>query len=73
MDQYNKIDDVYQTAGTDLSKVLDAYFPNKEDLVRWFYDFNKRLGKSPYEFCEEGKQYELEGILMDLSTGNMGL
>ncbi len=76
MDHQNEqLQEVYKVAGEGLSKVLDAYFPeNKDDLVKWFYDSNnKRLGKSPHDFCKEGNSYKLECILMDLATGNIGL
>ncbi|MBU0646783.1 hypothetical protein KJ611_04945 [Patescibacteria group bacterium] len=62
---------VYEAAGEDLSKVLDLYFPNKKTLINWFYSNNPPLGKSPYERCKEGKQYELKSILTDLSLGGL--
>ncbi|MEK6863336.1 MAG: hypothetical protein AABW53_01430 [Nanoarchaeota archaeon] len=69
-----RLQEVYRIAGPDLSKVLDAYFPKKDELVDWFYDSNnKALGKSPHDFCKNGNTYELECILMDLATGNIGL
>lgn len=72
--QDERLPEVYKVAGESLSKVLDAYFPkNKDDLVKWFYDSdNKRLGKSPHDFCKEGKQGELESVLISLAQGNIG-
>jgi len=68
------LEDVYKVAGESLSKVLDAYFPeDKDQLVHWFYDpNNKALDKSPHDFCKEGKQDELENILISLAQGNIG-
>lgn len=75
MDKNYSLENVYTVAGESLSKVLDAYFhKDKEALVTWFYDSNnKALGKSPHDFCQEGHQYNLECILIDLITGNLGL
>jgi len=69
-----RLQEVYKIAGKNTSKILDAYFPNdKDELVNWFYDSNnKRLGKSPHDFCKEGKQDELESILICLAQGNIG-
>lgn len=71
--QANKtLDELHLAAGDGLSKLLDAYlgahfFENKEELIEWFYDPNNEvLGKSPYDFCREGRQYELECQLMGL-------
>ncbi|MEK6905749.1 MAG: hypothetical protein AABX24_05090 [Nanoarchaeota archaeon] len=69
------LEEVYNIAGSSLSKVLDAYCPKDKDLlVKWFYDSNnKGLGKSPADFCKEEGSYKLECILMDLAYGNLGL
>jgi len=32
----------------------------------------ERLGKSPYELCKDGKQAELNSILISLAQGNIG-
>jgi len=65
-----KLQEAYKSAGENTSKVLDAYFPNKDELVNWFYDSS--LGKSPRDLCKEGKQDELESILICLAQGNIG-
>ena len=68
-----RLEEVYKVAGDSLSKVLDAYFPDKKELANWFYNpNNKRLGNSPHDFCKEGKQGQLESLLIDLATGNLG-
>ncbi len=71
-DQNRSLEEVYKIAGGELSKVLDVYFPKEEERVNWFYSSNKRLGKSPHDFCKEGKQGELVDILICLAQGNIG-
>ena len=56
------IQDVYKSIGE-----------NEENLLEWWYDSNnKALGKSPDDFCKEGKQKQLERILMDVLTAAHG-
>jgi len=68
------IEDVYKVAGEDLTeKMLALLDNNKEDLVTLFYEPNRALkGKSPYNFCLEGKHDELDRILMDILTAAQG-
>ena len=68
-----KLEEVYKLAGPDLRKTLDAYFPkDKDKLVDFMHAPYERLGKSPYEFCKDGKQAELNSILISLAQGNLG-
>ncbi len=74
------IHDVYESIGENenLRKFIDLlkgerYLGNEENLLKWWYDpNNKGLGKSPDEICKEGKQKELEKILMDILHAAQG-
>jgi len=72
------MEDVYKTAGEPLRKFIDVlkgdgYFGDENDFLKWWYDpNNKGLGKSPDEVCKEGKQKELEAILMTVFVGPHG-
>lgn len=65
--------DVYNTAGENLAKKLLALNEDRDSLIKWFYEPNKALkGKSPNEFCLEGKNKELEKKVMDILTAAQG-
>jgi len=75
------IHDVYKSIGENenLKKCVDSlkgerFLGNEENLLEWWYDHNiKGLGgKSPDEACKEGKQNELERMLMDIITAAHG-
>ncbi|GEM_PF-6412101 len=73
------IEDIYKVTGEDsnLRKLLDAfrdsYFPKDDrSFIQWWYTSNEGLGKSPDELCKEGKQNELENILMTVFVGPHG-
>jgi len=76
----HSIHDVYQSIGENenVRKMVDClkgerYLGNEKNLLKWWYDpDNKGLGKSPDELCKEGKQKELEKILMDIFTAAHG-
>lgn len=73
------IEEIYEVAreGSHLCKVLDTlrhhYFPEDDpSFIQWWYDHNGRLGQSPDQLCKEGKEEELEKILMDILTAAQG-
>ncbi|MEK6939630.1 MAG: hypothetical protein AABX31_02785 [Nanoarchaeota archaeon] len=67
------IEEIYKSIGENenLRKDIDdfrkKYFDDHDSFAQWWYDpHNKGLGKSPDEFCKEGRQKDLEKMLMDI-------
>lgn len=68
------IDDVYEAAGKSLSKVLEyTFYEDKEGLVDWFYNSRNQItNETPYEICQDGREQELEDILLHIASGAGG-
>ena len=73
------IEEIYKVAaeGSILPKLLDGlregkYVKDDNSFVEWWYTNNKELGKSPDDFCKEGKQEELESLIMGVFMNSFG-
>lgn len=71
------LEEVYKSIGKNerLRELIDHFREDvdQDSFVEWWYDSNnKGLGKSPDEVCKEGKQKELEKMLMDILTAAQG-
>ena len=66
--------DVYFAAGKSLSKLMKTYFRDDDQaLIDWFYEPRDSFGgRSPNEICEEGKQSDLEDLLLCMALGGSG-
>lgn len=68
------IDNVYKTAGKDLTDRLLAIFQDKQQVVDWFYQPIKVLDDSkPSDLCGTKKQYILEQVISELESGTLML
>ena len=82
LEEFYSLKEIYRSAGENenLRKCLDllreTHFSDNSSFIQWWYDQNgslaKRRGRSPDQFCKEGKQSELECKLMDALLGSGG-
>jgi len=71
---YRQLEAMYELAGDTLSDKLNELFPNQQTaLLQWFYTPIPVLNNtSPAQYCQQGKQSELENRLTSLLQGNIG-
>ncbi|MEK6853309.1 MAG: hypothetical protein AABX64_01370 [Nanoarchaeota archaeon] len=78
LEEFYSLKEIYKSAGESerLRKALDLLrerFTDNFSFVQWWYETNKGLKySSPDQLCKEGKQAELESILIDTLIGAQG-